>query len=219
MRHRLLEIGDALLVAQRKETSVVVEAAEDVEGCGHSAVDGAVVRRVLPEAGHLYAFAHLQAVVLAVDDFVEIAAVVCHRVVVECDVFKSGVAPYRQTLFGTINLDSALVVGAVPVARDGGVAEKSGLSLCFSPFVKLQNAFASVVAGDVETRVLIVGYVGMACSHQHDDVFIPSTRLGELAVGAFPRLHCLCRGVAPLLVVVVFALCVGCAVDAHRLRT
>ena len=219
MRHRLLEIGDALLVAQRKETSVVVETAEDVECSGHSAVDGAVVRRVLPETGHLYAFAHLKVVVLAVDNLVEIAAVVCDRVVVEGDILESGVAPYRQTLFGTINLDSALVVGAVPVARDGGVAEKRGLSLCFSPIVKLQNAFASVVAGYVETRVLTVGHVGMACSHQHDDVFIPSTRLGELAVGAFPRLHCLCRGVAPLLVVVVFALCVGCAVDAHRLRT
>ena len=145
MRHRLLEIGDVLLVAQRKETAVVVEAAEDVEGCGHCAVDSTVVRGVLPEAGHLYAFAHLQAVVLAVDNLVELAAVVCHRVVVEGDILESGVAPYRQTLFGTINLDSALVVGAVPVARDGGVAEKRGLSLCFSPLVKLQHAFASVV--------------------------------------------------------------------------
>ena len=219
MRHRLLEIGDVFLVAQRKETSVVVETAEDVECSGHSAVDGSVVRRVLPETGHLYAFAHLKVIVLAVDDFVEITAVVCDRVVVECDILKSGVAPYRQTSFSTRNLDGAFVVGAVPFACDGGVAEKRGLSLCFSPFVKLQHIFASVVAGYVEARVLIVGHVGTACSHQHDDVFVPSTRLGELAVGAFPRLHRLCRGVAPLLVVVVIALRVGCAVDAHRLRT
>ena len=145
MRHRLLESLDFLFACQRIETAVVVEAAEDVEGGGHRAVDSSVVWGVLPETGHLYALAHLQAVVLAVDNLVEIAAVVCHRVVVEGDILESGVAPDRQTLLGTRNLDSALVVCAIPVARDGGVAEKRRFTLHLRPLVKLQHAFTPVV--------------------------------------------------------------------------
>ena len=43
MRHRLVIGCDAVRIVERIEAAVVVDAAEDVQGVGHGAVDGAVV--------------------------------------------------------------------------------------------------------------------------------------------------------------------------------
>ena len=43
MRHRLVIGCDAVRIVERIEATVVVDAAEDVQGVGHGAVDGAVV--------------------------------------------------------------------------------------------------------------------------------------------------------------------------------
>ena len=44
MRHRLVIGCDAVRIVERIEAAVVVDAAEDVQGVGYGAVDGAVVR-------------------------------------------------------------------------------------------------------------------------------------------------------------------------------
>ena len=43
MRHRLVIGCDAVRIVERIEAAVVVDAAEDVQGVSHGAVDGAVV--------------------------------------------------------------------------------------------------------------------------------------------------------------------------------
>ena len=191
MRHRLVVGRDAVGVVERIEAAVVVDAAEDVEGVGHSAVNRSVVWRILVEALHLELLAHFEVVELAIDDFVELADTFGPN---KGEMLKTGVAPDGQTPRGTsdFNLSQKILF---PLTGDGGVAEELGSALlCLSEVVGRQEVFALIVLGEVETSQSGSGW---ARSHQHDGILVPRARGRELFVGPFPGQHGLFGGIAP----------------------
>ena len=191
MRHRLIVGRDAVGVVERIEAAVVVDAAEDVEGVGHSAVNRSVVWRILVEALHLEPLAHFEVVKLAIDDFVKVADTFGPN---KGELLKTGVAPDGQSLRGTsdFNLSQKILF---PYPSDGGVAEELGSALlCLGEIVGRQEVFALIVLGEVETSQSGSGW---ARSHQHDGILVPRARGREFFVGPFPGQHGLFGGIAP----------------------
>ena len=92
MWHRLLEGLDKFWRIQRCESAIVVETTENMKWSGVGSVDVTISKIVYTEACHLDAIAHLQIVILAVDNLIGITAIV-----VEGDMFEAGISPDRQT--------------------------------------------------------------------------------------------------------------------------
>ena len=92
MRHRIFEGFDQFWCIQRLVSAIVVEAAENMKWGGDGSVDTTISKLVYTEVCHLDAFAHLQIVILAVDNLIFFNAIL-----VEGDMFEAGISPDRQT--------------------------------------------------------------------------------------------------------------------------
>ena len=92
MRHRIFEAFDQFWCIQRLVSTIVVEATENMQWGGDGSVDATISKIVYTEVCHLDAIAHLQIVILAVDNLIGITAIV-----VEGDMFEAGISPDRQT--------------------------------------------------------------------------------------------------------------------------
>ena len=192
MRHRLVVGLDAARGVERIEAAVVVDAAEDVEGVGHSAVNRSVFWRIMVEALHLEPLAHFEVMKLAIDDFIGFADTFGPN---KGEMLKTGVAPDGQTPRGTSDFNLSQKI-RFPYPGDGGVAEKLGIILlCLSEVVGRQEVFALIVLGEIEASR---GDFGRARSHQHDDILVPRARGREFFVGPFPSQHGLFGGITPL---------------------
>ena len=92
MRHRIFEGLDQFWCIQRLVSAIVVETAENMQWGGDGSGDTTISKIVYTEVCHLDAIAHLQIVILAIDNLIGITAIV-----VEGDMFKAGISPDRQT--------------------------------------------------------------------------------------------------------------------------
>ena len=92
VRHRRLVGLDIFGIIQWIESTIVVETAENMKSICYGSINGTIFRRVLLETGHDDSFTHLQVVILAIDNLVEVTTVV-----VEGDIFEAGISPDRQT--------------------------------------------------------------------------------------------------------------------------
>ena len=92
MRHRIFEGFDQFWCIQRLVSAIIVEATENMQWGGDGSGDTTISKIVYTEVCHLDAIAHLQIVILAIDNLIGITAIV-----VEGDMFKAGISPDRQT--------------------------------------------------------------------------------------------------------------------------
>ena len=146
MRHRIFEGFDQFWCIQRLESAIVVETAENMKWGGDGSGDTTISKIVYTEVCHLDAIAHLQIVILAVDNLIGITVLV-----VEGDMFEAGISPDRQTYCRTGDFYLPLIV-FVPFSCDGCITEKLRM-VClgiFPVFSSQQFFFYLIILSNVK---------------------------------------------------------------------